>query len=1199
MPTAGFFRPATPVTPMHPLILALMLVLVLVVPAAPHLYGQAPDAPATIPPAERDDPQEDELREQTIYIPYDKLQEVFEKQGRGVFLPYEQFQQLWQAARRKRLSPPSPALPADALITRIESTAVIGPAVMTTQARLHLELLKQGWLRIPLRLPDSAIVSAQIDGQPARIVREQSGHYLLIEHPEEKPTSLVLQLEYAKSYQKTPGLNSINVQPPVAPLNRWQIEIAEPDVQIDVHPMLAATQLDGAPEQPPGATTDEPARGTTVLAFVGAAPQVRIQWTPRAEGAEGLEAIASLQALQQVNVTENSVTSLIDLDYSISRAELQKLIVRIPADQKLVAVVDPNVRQWSSSPLTDGRQEITIDLFQPVRTRQRIRLELEKFFSEATVMQIDVPQVEAVAVGRQQGVIAVRLAEGLRAEATRRSNLVQLDREEIPSPMQEKRWNFAYRYSSYPYALALRIEKIRPRIAVTQHVDWAIEPQRMLVTVAARYRIERAGVFELRMTIPDGYEVRNVAGLAQENTQAVTVDTYHVQETDGKMLHINLTSRAIGDVGLLVEMERPLEDVNLLQPTGESSPLQLDVPRAADEHLREIDGRLTVYAPESLRVSTQQPQGVSPIAVREALGQRPSGLPAPPGEAVAAFTFSRQTATLPLSVERRRPLVHVRQLLVANVEPGTVSYRATLSYDIRFSSVSKLLVDLPAVLAPNIRIETSGVRETLADVPSQHDSTSDADSTSKAPAHQTPPGYVRWQLTGQSEWIGQRSIVLIWEEPLDDLEVGKTRSIEVPRLIPIADHSAGEIVLTKAETVDVVPGEPRSGLQPIDPQHDLPEGVRVDNAAAAFQFHNDWQLTLLATRYQPHVLKQTSVENGLLRVVRTRSGRSAFQGLYRLRSNQQRLKIQLPSQVAADHVQFDTQPLRINGQPVSLEQGDAPDVYFVPLPSQGSNLPILMELRYTVPTQTLVSYPHFPDDPAIQRADLLLFLPDDQVYLGSRGGWEPDLTWVVDGNLRHRPVPRRSPDQLYSRLVAGISIAGDPWNDFPVEGQPLLFTTLQPGPPQETPLRVGSIHRRTMQVLLFSAAVLLGVALLRQQLTTLVATLCGLLGLIVVSGTLMPSFTHSMLDVSLLLALVLLACVWFASAAKRLLSQLGHALAGYRAEPTNPAPIRDSRSAAKPPDDRTPGPTREEGGSPSPPQERPDSNSASSEGETS
>ena len=34
-----------------------------------------------------------------IYVPYDKLKRVFEKQDQGIFLPYRDFEKLWQLAQ--------------------------------------------------------------------------------------------------------------------------------------------------------------------------------------------------------------------------------------------------------------------------------------------------------------------------------------------------------------------------------------------------------------------------------------------------------------------------------------------------------------------------------------------------------------------------------------------------------------------------------------------------------------------------------------------------------------------------------------------------------------------------------------------------------------------------------------------------------------------------------------------------------------------------------------------------------------------------------------------------------------------------------------------------------------------------------------------------------------------------------------------
>ena len=107
-----------------------------------------------------------------------------------------------------------------------------------------------------------------------------------------------------------------------------------------------------------------------MLAFVGAAPTVRIDWTPKAEGATGLAAVASVQAEQQVWVNEGVVRTRTMLAYAISRAELPQLAIDVPADQKVVNVFDANVRKWSVEPVAGG-QRINVDCSSRPRRRSR------------------------------------------------------------------------------------------------------------------------------------------------------------------------------------------------------------------------------------------------------------------------------------------------------------------------------------------------------------------------------------------------------------------------------------------------------------------------------------------------------------------------------------------------------------------------------------------------------------------------------------------------------------------------------------------------------------------------------------------------------------------------------------------------------------------------------------------------------------
>jgi hypothetical protein len=131
-------------------------------------------------PAEQAPAEQAPIKEKTIYIPYTKLREVFEREGRGVFLPYAEFQQLWKAAR-DRTTPPVPERPpVPALITEVENEAVVSRDVVRVQAVVKIEVLSKGWHRIALGLGDAAVTSARIGDQPARVVFEPATGYQLL-----------------------------------------------------------------------------------------------------------------------------------------------------------------------------------------------------------------------------------------------------------------------------------------------------------------------------------------------------------------------------------------------------------------------------------------------------------------------------------------------------------------------------------------------------------------------------------------------------------------------------------------------------------------------------------------------------------------------------------------------------------------------------------------------------------------------------------------------------------------------------------------------------------------------------------------------------------------------------------------------------------------------------------------------------------
>lgn len=1085
-------------------------------------HAQAPDDAAN--PKEVATESAPPERVQTVYIPYTKLREVFEKDGRGVFLPHGEFQKLWDAAHAKPVVP-EPTSPVDAIISEIDSTATIEQDVVQVSSKLTIELLKKGWLRVPLRLSEVALQSATIADQPARVTPAAAGGYeLLFRHDDSQPKAVELKLQYARAFTKSPGQNSVAFDAPTAPVNRWRIRIAQPGVKINVQPFIAATEVPNPAstkkDTDPAKATDkdavnetdvakDDAKETVILAFVGAAPRVTIDWTPKAEGATGLTALSTVEATQEVFLNETTLRTRVNLRYDISRSSLAQLKIDVPKEIKIVNVFDANIRKWEVATEAD-KQRITVELFEPATARQNISLELESLLKTDTLKELHTPIITAVDVGRQQGTVVVNVDPALRAEVAARTGLLQLDAAELPTQVAGSTWNLAYRYAALPYDLNLSIVRVQPRITAEQFVEAYLEPELLAVDALTVFDIAEAGVFQLEFDLPAGMTVREVFGHNYPGATAAAVDSHHVDANDANHLIVNLNKKAIGKICLGLRLEQRLSDANLLTPTGTAAKIALAIPKAKQEHLSRVTGRLLLATPESLRVNPTTINGLRPISLSEATTGLNSlrGDRFPNSRLALAYAYTDQAIEIALSVERRKPFITARQRTLVSVDSGVVRFESLIIYDILYSGVSSLRLDVPAELIGQLRNETNNIREsTIAPAPAD-----------------VAAGYVAWQLTGQSEMIGHQVLKLTWERKLDELAIGKSVEVAVPHLQPKGvDRAWGQIVLTKTEAIDVQPAGQLTGIRPIDPQHDvMPEGV-VSNAARAFEFQNDWSLKLSVTRYQLEDIKHTSIERALVRMVMTRGGQTGVQALFRLRSAHQRLTLKLP-----EGAQYDSQPVRINGNPVGLERGDNDEVY-VPMVGHDPNQSLVLELRYSLANaSSRLDLPHFPDDPAMQRIILNVFIPKERALVGWFGPWAEEWEWLDKDLLNWVPNNIRTDEASEAWVNEGIALAASP--PFQRDGTIYSFSALKPEAPPSGSLRLITVSKAILSGVVLILLGIVAVALLRSPTKLKIIAITVVCLVMVLVGVFAPTLAAHLFSLPIAAGVttaLLTWCGWF------------------------------------------------------------------------
>jgi hypothetical protein len=474
--------------------------------------------------------------------------------------------------------------------------------------------------------------------------------------------------------------------------------------------------------------------------------------------------------------------------------------------------------------------------------------------------------------------------------------------------------------------------------------------------------------------------------------------------------------------------------------------------------------------------------------------------------------FTQEPIALKLSAERRKPQVTIRQLLVARIEEGVVKYQVTFYYSILYSGVKSLRIDVPANVAPLLHNNTPGIHEKTIDPP---------------PAD-LEKGMVAWSFSGEGELLGDGQINLVWENKLDKLgkldklNVGNKVDLEIPRLIPRnADLAWGQIVLAKAETLGFDVGDDLKGLREIDPQHDMT--TPVAGAARAFEFHDEWSLPVAVTRFELEDVKRTSIDRAVCRMVITPAGEIAVQALYRIRSVLPRLSVQLPAGYKPD-----SDPVRINGQPVTLQKGKN-DALVVSLVNANADEPFVLEIRYVLDKGQPLTPPAFVDDSvAVQKVDLCAFVPMAQDVIGTNGTWSDDFRWVYTSDGRCYPVSPRSHEQRVAYVCEGNPNAANAAGTFHFDGTPLIFTTLRPD--ATSTVKLWTIDHQTLNGWIFGLTLLGGIVLLWASLRMRVMAIALLVLALVLAGVFWPTLALHILGPPLYWAIAAVVILWLVTA---------------------------------------------------------------------
>ncbi len=296
---------------------------------------------------------------------------------------------------------------------------------------------------------------------------------------------------------------------------------------------------------------------------------------------ERIAPLVTLLSRQRLQVERRTIKLDAALHFTVERAGLFGLRVRVPEGLQLTDIGDPKlIDSWRRD-----KDILTLDL-----KGRRIGKFMLPIRGEAPLDlaagDLEVPLLKVEGVDREEGTLGVYMDPGIKASATTTGviplepgKLAREDRFRSALPLA-----FAWRWRGGDAGVAFKVEARKPK--VTCDVAYALQAEEARVRVRANlnYKVEYTGVETFRFRVPkvlveklkvDGRNVRekpHADDPVEEGKEPTTTYT------------VSLQGPALGQVVLTVEYDdifpRPLR-VNESRPVAIPRILPLDVERAA------------------------------------------------------------------------------------------------------------------------------------------------------------------------------------------------------------------------------------------------------------------------------------------------------------------------------------------------------------------------------------------------------------------------------------------------------------------------------------------------------------------------------------------------------------------------------------------------------------------------------------------
>lgn len=412
-----------------------------------------------------------------------------------VVLPIDDYRALH--AKAYPIEPEAESPSVDATLTRVDYDLRIGNEVATGKANLTVDVLKDGWVRVPI--PAGLLVrDAQLDGRPVTLgAGEKGGMSALLSHPGRAVLTLNIVLPVAAA----PGEESISLPVTESGTTRAFVQLSRADVDVRVSSGLLAEK-------------SEANRESKWLAYGNGTEPLRFTWKRKTEDHHSTQPLRYRGSLTElVSLSEDSTAIVSETDIQVTQGETREVRIHLP--EKI------NVNQVSGAAVADWEMrggDLAVTFLEPVEHSTRFVVSCETRLARDG--EIGIPLFRLVDAERETGGVAVEVLGAGEIKDPKSQGLEEADASDLGEMISSRQSPSlaAYRFRNgdpATRALTLDIVRYTQQAVLLANVEEA--RYRVLLSsdgkalVQARYAVRNNSRNFVKMTLPPGATVWSAA----------------------------------------------------------------------------------------------------------------------------------------------------------------------------------------------------------------------------------------------------------------------------------------------------------------------------------------------------------------------------------------------------------------------------------------------------------------------------------------------------------------------------------------------------------------------------------------------------------------------------------------------------------------------------------------------------------------